>query len=171
MEPKRIDEMIKKAVNEGIKAGYNVRKNEISNYHRRTEKLLYSYQDMKKSIEAFVEELEELKSYGLKDKSKSIVYMPSGSRMGENDLLEARIQDINYKIQRTEREIKWIDNALEAVQDDKWYRIIALKYFQSMSDEDISEIDEFKCDPSTVRRHKNRLVSKIAIRLFGADAL
>lgn len=171
MEPKKIENIIKKAVDEGIKAGYNIRKNEVSNYHRRTEKLLYSYNDLKKSIVAFKDELQELNKYGLKGKSKSIVYMPSGSRMGADDLLEARVQDLNYKIQSAEREIKRIDNALEAVQDDKWFGIIKLKYFENMSDEDIAEIDEFKCDPSTVRRHKNRLVSKIAIRLFGADAL
>ncbi len=167
----KIDEIIKKAVDEGIKAGYAIKRKEISNYHRRTEKLLYSYMDLKKSIEAFKEELKELKKYGLKGKSKSIVYMPSGSRMGADDLLDAKIQDINYRIQRAEREIKRIDNALEAVKNDRWYIIIELKYFKNMCDEEISEIDIIKCDPSTVRRHKNRLVSKIAIRLFGADAL
>ena len=171
MENLKVEEIIKKAVDEGIKAGYNKRKNEITNYHRRTEKLLYSYNDLKKSLEAFKEELKELKQYGLKGKSKSIVYMPSGSRMSPEDLLEAKIQDLLYKIQSTEREIKMIDKALEAVKDDKWYKVIELKYFQNMSDEDIATLDEFDCDPSTIRRHKNRLVGKIAIRLFGADAV
>lgn len=166
-----IEEVIRKAVNEGIKAGYIIRKNESTNYRRRTEKLLYSYNDLKASIKIYKEEIEELERYGLKEKSKSIVYMPSGSRLSKEDIIEARIQDLNYKIHTTEREINKIDNALETIKDDKWYGVIELKYFNSMPDEDIAEVDEFKCDPSTIRRHKNRLISKVAIRLFGADAI
>lgn len=166
-----LEEAIKKAVNEGIKAGYIIRKNEVTNYHRKTEKLLYSYNDLKASVINYKEEVEELDRYGLKDKSKSIVYMPSGSRLSREEILDARIQDLYYKIQTTEREIKKIDNALETIKDDDWYGIIELKYFKNISDIDISELDEFKCDPSTIRRHKNRLINKIAIRLFGADAI
>lgn len=173
MEAKRVEEIIKKAVREGINAGihvgYGIKSKETTSYFKQTERLLYSYIDMKASIESYIEEIEELEEYGLRGRSKSIVYMPTGCRLGSEDLLEAKIQDLQYKIQSSEREIKKIDKALEAIKDDEWYRVIELKYFQCKNDQEIAEV--MICDPSTVRRNKKRLINKIAVRLYGADAL
>lgn len=166
---KNIEEIIKKAVNEGIAAGYSLKQQEVKNYYKQTEKRLYAYPGLKSGIEAYQDEINDLQKYGLPERDKSIIYMPSGSRLGSDDLLEARIQDLNYKIQCNKREIKEIDDALKLIKDDDWYMIIEYKYFQSKKDDEIAEL--LTCDESTVRRNKKRLVNKIVIRLYGAAAL
>ncbi|MFT9496621.1 hypothetical protein [Anaerosolibacter sp.] len=168
-----IKAIIEQAVQEGIAAGtrvgYAARKQEIKNCFKQTEKMLYAYNDLKDNIENYKEEIEELKRYGLPEKSKSIVYMPSGSRLGSQDLLDAKIQDLNFKIQASEREVYKIDKALEGISNDVWFRLIELKYFQQKNDDEIAEI--LNCDPSTIRRNKKRLINRISVRLHGADAL
>jgi DNA-directed RNA polymerase specialized sigma subunit len=164
-----IEKIIKKAVKEGIAAGYSVKQQEVKNYYKQTEKRLYSYPNLKLGINAYQDEIKSLKKYGLPGKSKSIVYMPSGSRLDRDDLLEARIQDLCYKIQCNKDEIKEIDEALKLIKDDAWYKVIEYKYFQGHKDNEIAEI--LTCDESTVRRNKKRLVNKIVVRLYGAAAL
>lgn len=166
---RNIEEIIKKAVNEGIAAGYSLKQQEVKNYYKQAEKRLYAYPGLKSGIEAYQDEINDLKKYGLPERDKSIVYMPSGSRLGSDDLLEARIRDLNYKIQCNKREIKEIDDALKLIKDDDWYMIIEYKYFQSKKDDEIAEL--LTCDESTVRRNKKRLVNKIVVRLYGAVAL
>lgn len=179
MTKESLDQIIRKTAketaNEMLKMLQSNNKNNKSQDNKdcfkQTERLLYAYNEFKETVKNYNEEIDELQKYGLREKSKSIVYMPSGSRLTKDDLLEAKILDLNYKIQNTQREIKKIENGLKAVELDSWYGIIELKYFQGLSDKDIADIDEYRCDPSTIRRHKNRLVNKIAIRLFGADAI
>ena len=43
------------------------------------------------------------------------------------------------------------------------------KYIQRMNDEDIAE--KIHCDPSTVWRNRKRLVQRVAVRLYGVDAV
>lgn len=166
---KGIEEIIKKAVSEGIKVGYTIKEREIKNYYKQTEKRLYAYPGLKSGIKAYQDEISDLEKYGPPERDKSIVYMPSGSRLSEDDLKEARIQDLNYKIQCNQREIKEIDDALKLIKNDAWYMIIGYRYFQGKSDDEIAEL--MHCDRTTICRNRKRLVNKIAIRFYGADAL
>lgn len=163
-----IEKIIKKAVQEGMNAGKKTRVRELSSYQQ-TEKKLYTYNDVVKYINDCREELEEIEQYGLKDKSKGIVFMPSGSRMSPDDMLEAKIKDLNYKIQSNEREIKKIDSALESIHNDEYFKIIELKYLnvKRLNDDEIAA--EMFCDRSTVCRNRNRLVSSLSARLYGFD--
>ena len=54
-------------------------KREMS-YYRKVEILLYNYSNLKDAIEDKVQAIEDLKNYGLQEKSKSIVSYSSGSR-------------------------------------------------------------------------------------------
>ena len=162
---------IKRAVNEGLAAGYFVKQQEIKSYYTQTEKRLYSYSDLKIGIKAYKEEIKELESGGLPKKSKSIVFMPSGSRLDSDDLLDARIQDLYYRIQRNEREIKMIEGALSIIKNDKWYSIIEYKYLSNNKKENDEIAKILKCDESTIRRNKKRLISRLSIRFYGADAV
>ena len=55
------------------------------------------------------------------------------------------------------------------VADDEYYPIIRMKYFEGKTDEEIAP--EIPCDPSTVRRNKSRLIRRIAVKLYGAQAV
>ena len=46
--------------------------------YQNTESLLYKYNDLKKSVEDREEEIEEIKTTGLRGKSKSIFKIPEG---------------------------------------------------------------------------------------------
>jgi DNA-directed RNA polymerase specialized sigma24 family protein len=70
---------------------------------------------------------------------------------------------------RTRQEVLRIERALEVIKDDKYYDVIPLKYWDGLDMLEIAK--KFECEDKTVRRNKNRLVNKLKIMLFGADAL
>ena len=82
---------------------------------------------------------------------------------------ERYIADRMESMERTRREIQRIERALETIQDDEYYEIIPLKYWDQIPPAEIA--DRLCCDERTYRRHKNRLVNKLKVVLFGADAL
>lgn len=168
-----IDGMIKKAVSEAIKVGitmgYNMKKQEADDCYKQIEKKLYSYPMLKDKIIEWQEEIDELNKVGLHERSKSIVFIPSGSRLGPDDIKEAKIQDLQYRIHNNLNEIKALDKALDKIRADYWYRIIEMKYFEGQIDDDIAAA--FECDTSTIRRNRKRLVTIISVRYYGASAL
>jgi nicotinamide mononucleotide adenylyltransferase len=170
-----IEKIIKKAVESAVsvayKAGYDARKQEIKNYFKQTEKRLYAYPELKENIEKYKLDIEDLKREKVSCRSKDIVRIPEGSgiRLSPEEIQEARIQNVVKKMERDQLEIDEINYALDAVRNDEYYKVIEYKYFQGMTNDD--EIGELlHCDGRTVRRHKNRLVNKIAVKLYGADA-
>ncbi len=140
---------------------------------KKVEKLLYAYPDLKYKIELDKQEIKKLEAVEFPDsvkkgKSKDIVMMPSGGcSKDEYANLELLIQSKKASMERTIREVEKIDNALERVKylndekskRDTYFRIIELKYFKSWNDDDISK--ELKCDPSTIRRNKNRIINRL----------
>jgi DNA-directed RNA polymerase specialized sigma24 family protein len=52
---------------------------------------------------------------------------------------------------------------------DPYYRALEGKYFEQKSDDELAE--ELNCDVSTVWRNRGRLVTRLAIRLYGVDAV
>ena len=66
-------------------------------------------------------------------------------------------------------EIETMERALATVRDDPYYRALSGKYLDDVDDRDIAEALE--CDTSTVWRHRKRLVQRVAVWLYGAEAL
>lgn len=168
---KIIKKAIKESVAAAINAGYSMRDQSIQNYYKQTEKRLYAYNSLVGGIEAYKEEISDLEDVGMPGKSKSIVFVPSGSRICGEDLLSAKIQDLKYKIQRNQREIKNIDKALDMIKKDEYCNIIKMKYIDKSHLNDDEIANKLNCDPSTIRRNRRRLVNKIEIFFYGADAL
>lgn len=141
------------------------------NYFKETEKLLYAYPALKVQIEQVKLDIEDLKREGYSGRSKDIVIIPSGSQgvMDKSDIQQERIRRRIESLERTKREIARIEKALEYIKDDPGYPIIELKYFLEKDNEEIAE--QTNCSVRTVIRHKNRLINKLKIYLFGADAL
>ncbi len=161
---------IQKAVKEGIEAGRSQAEKKAQNAYKATERKLYAYPDLKAKIQADQEYLQDLQEYGLIRHSADIVrFQKSGVRLSDEDLLEGLIQDIKARIAVNEYEIKSIDDSLDPLTNDQYFRIISGKYFEQLSDDELAE--ELNCDPSTIRRNRNRLVKRVAIRLFGAEAV
>lgn len=165
---KTVDEAVKKAA-EAIKKANEEVDAEQRNYFKETEKLLYSYPALKLKVAQDEEDLQNNQMV-MKRKSADIIRFSGTGYSGnlhdpEADYIESR----KASMERTKREVQRIERALETIQDDQYYDIIPMKYWDGLKLEEISE--RMNCDMSTVCRAKNRLVNKLKIVLFGADAL
>jgi hypothetical protein len=61
------------------------------------------------------------------------------------------------------------ENALKNIEDDKYYKIIELKYFGEMTLEYVAE--KFGVDERTIRRQKNRLVNRLRTLIFSDNVI
>jgi len=166
---KTVDESVKKAAEAIIRANKEL---DASNrdYFKETERLLYSLPALRLKV---AQDEEDLRN-GLvspPEKSRDIVKPSQGGyRMHDPEAREERyIAERKESMERTKKEIARIERALETIQDDEYYDIVPLKYWDLMQPAQIAEA--LHCDERTYRRHKNRLVNKLKVVLFGADAL
>ena len=166
---KSVDEAVKNAAEAIVRANKEFDASQ-RNYFRETERLLYSLPALRIKVE---QDEEDLKN-GLvlpPEKSRDIVKPSQGGyRMHDQEAKEARyIEQRKESMERTKKEIQRIERALETIQDDEYYDIIPLKYWDQLPPAEIAE--RLNCDERTFYRHKNRLVNKLKVVLFGADAL
>lgn len=140
---------------------------------QKTEILLYNYNNFKDAIKEKRLQIKEVKSHGLKQKSKSITSFSSGNNFSNqkdhDELEEEKIMQLESSIKITKNLISVIDKALEKLHDDQYYEIIKLKYFDKKKSEEIAEY--FDIDISTVSRNKNRLINVLKIYLFSDEAI
>lgn len=167
---KQVDREVKRSIEAIIKTRIEFEAGQ-RDYFKETEKLLYNYPALKLKLAQDEEDM----ANGLmvpKERSKDIVCPIKNNYYGPHDPLaqaERYIAERKASMERTRREIQRIDRALETIQDDEYYDIIPLKYWDLLSPAEIAE--RLNCDERTYRRHKNRLVNKLKVVLFGADAL
>ena len=134
-----------------------------------TEKRLYAYPVLKLKIANDREKIHEIQQHGLPDKSKMVIgLLKSGTRLTPDEIKDALIHDIEAQIAESEAEIAEIDRALAVIAGDPYEDIVRLKYYEDKSTDDISVI--FSCDPSTVKRNRNRLVGRMSVFLYGTGA-
>ena len=167
---KSVDEAVKKAAEAIIKARIEFDAAQ-RNYFKETERLLYSLPALKLKL---AQDEEDMASGMLvpKERSKDIVCPTGSSSYGPHDPLsqaERYIAERKASMERTKKEIQRIERALETIQDDEYYDIIPLKYWDQLPPAEIAE--RLNCDERTFYRHKNRLINKLKVVLFGADAL
>lgn len=62
-----------------------------------------------------------------------------------------------------------IDDALKSVQDDPYYLIIPMTYFEHICREEIAF--HFGVTERTITRHKSRLIKDLSVILFSDDVL
>lgn len=167
---KIIETAVNKAAQESAKAVAH-EPSEERNYFRETEILLYNYPALKLKVAQDEEFLYDPDACTTPENNRSkdiVIFSPRSS--GSHGLdIDQYTQSVKSSMMRTRQEVLRIERALETVKDDKYYDVIPFKYFDGMSLEDIA--DKYECDDRTIRRNKNRLVNKIKIMLFGADAL
>lgn len=139
---------------------------------QKTETLLYNYNNFQEAIKEKRKQIKEIKSYGLKQKSKSITSFTSGNNFASSDreeMEEEKIKHLESSIQLTKNLISLIDKSLEKLHDDEYYEIIPLKYFENKKLEDIAS--QFNVDVSTISRNKSRLINILKIYLFSDEVV
>ena len=129
---------------------------------------------------AYPQQLDNIKRYRLdiKDiqresfgRSKSIVIMQpkSGEDFTLEDKRAARIKILEQQIDRDEEEIEEIERALSIIRDEYYYPVIEMYFFKRMKRSDIASY--MNCDGSTVSRQINKLIERMNVALYGADAV
>ena len=120
--------------------------------------------------EAELMELESLGIEALRGHDRSIVrLLRPGMRVSEEEAHLAQMASLRGRIAADELEVNRIQRALNCICGDPYFAVIDHKYFQRLTDDESAEI--MNCDPSTVRRNRLRLVKRIALRLYGTEAL
>ncbi len=165
-----IQAIIDKAVNAGIRAGYVAANQTPSNTYKATEKRLYAYPDLLKRIEDNKELLRDIATEGAPEHSKSIArFGGSGVRLSQDEIIEGLMTKTNEEITRDTYEVETIAGALALIKADPYYIVVTARYFEGKNDDQIAEA--IPCDVTTVRRNRGRLVRRLAVRLYGAEAL
>ncbi len=138
----------------------------------RVERLLYAREGLDILITSLEEELLVLSddappSFMAYEKTdnKVVHLLPSGAALG----MPHKKADVEALLARNRLAARRIDRAVEALSEDPYYDILRLKYREGRPEEEIAEI--LSCDPSTVRRNKNRLLERLSVLFFGIDAL
>lgn len=136
-------------------------------FYKKTEIVLYNYEKLKLAIKQKEEDIKYIEENGLPGKSKSIVfYSTAAGNINAGDRYIELIEKYKVAKEETERDIARIDNALDKVRDDKFFKIIELKYLKQevKTDEEISEM--LDKDRTTISRNRNRLINTIKTILF-----
>lgn len=165
-----LEEIIERGILRAMRIG-EAKTQKASPVKGRVERLLYARNGLDILIASLEEELtDETKTPASsmayqKTDGKVIHLLPSGDALG----LSSKREEIEALLLRNRRAAKRIDRAVSSLSNDPYYELIDLKYRKGLSEETIAE--EMCCDPSTVRRNKNRLLEKLGVLFFGIDAL
>ena len=66
-------------------------------------------------------------------------------------------------------EMHTLQQAIDSLSGDEYLPVITGRYLYKKTDEELAA--ELCCDPSTVRRNRVRLLRRIAVRLYGMEAI
>ena len=157
-----IEKAVRKAVGVGRRAG--------KNHYKETERRLFRYPELKKNIEEYRADIEDIKREDL-GKSKDIVkFSIHGGNIPQEDIEEKRqklIENLESRIAGDLYEIRQMERALERVKNHPYYAIIQVIYFEKGEIEDAMRVTN--ASESTVFRHKKALVNQISDALYGTS--
>lgn len=140
------------------------------NTFKNVELLLYNYNSLKDSIKDREEQIKDLKTYGIQEKSTSVTsIIENVQKQSKSELIENAINSLEQHIYRTKVFIRYIDRVIKKLEEDEYYPIIKLKYFKGKNIEQIAEI--MNKDTSTISRNKNRLINELRPLLLPNDVI
>ena len=161
-----VEEIIQLAVMAGRVAAEHTAKDT----YKATERRLYAVPALRQKVEDDRERLAELRKYGPRGKSKSIVrFQSGGSRLSPEEIFEVIVLDMEATIAADTYELEIMEKALAYIQDDDYYVTVTGRYLEELPDEEVAE--KIPCDTSTVWRNRKRLVQRISVLLYGAAAV
>ena len=138
--------------------------------YKETERRLFRYPELKKNIEEYRADIEDIKREDL-EKSKDIVkFSINGGNTPQEDIEEKRqklIANLESRIASDLYEIRQIDRALERVKGDEHFPIIEAYYFEKCDTEKLE--GQFHYSERTIRRYRKNLVNIISDALYGAE--
>ncbi len=139
--------------------------------YRATEKRLYRLPALRERVEDDQEDLLALESGEMEVLAPRPALLEAshspGPRRSPQELRQDQLAILRGRLAANERELKRMNAALAYIENDPYYKVIEMKYFQGMREADIAE--SMLCDPTTIRRNRARLIKRLALRLYGVD--
>ena len=89
--------------------------------------------------------------------------------LSEAEKIENKIEKLEKEIERLQIVVEMTEKALDTIREDKYFKIIEMKYFEEMTFEYIAEY--LRIDITTAKRNKNRLIKKLQTMIFSDDAV
>ena len=135
---------------------------------QRTEQLLYNYVGFKRIVDERMQQVVEIQTYGV-PQSCAIKERVQGGSVQKGLVLpeesvEDAVQRIVESVQDTIRAIEFIDEGMDKLKVDPYYRILEMRYFEGRTQEDIAT--DFGVTQVTISNNKNRLVRELSMQLF-----
>lgn len=167
MEEETKNEIVKKVLEE-LK-NKKLLKNPKSSY-KSTEKILYSLNVLPEAIKLIDEEVkkleEEAKCIAIPTaKSNSLILNERNNTYVYGDeTLETRISELKQISVKAKSQIRLVKSALKKIENDKYYDIIPMYYFEEKTIEEIAEECEWAV--GTVSKHKKRLMNDLKVYVF-----
>lgn len=138
--------------------------------YQKTEQLLYNYRGFQRIVAERMQEIEDLRKYGVPQKSG----MSGGERVQssrsvqgivlQEESVEQAVRTVQESVQGTVQAIALIDKCMNSLRNDPYYRILEMRYFEGRTQEDIAL--EYNVSQVTISNNKNRLVRELSMRLF-----
>ena len=101
--------------------------------------------------------------------TQTVVKLKKSNLMKENKKPPfKKTEDLENTV-KTKKLVKIIDYALSTIEDDPYYSVIEMIFFEHKTREEIAEF--YDCDIKTVTRNKNRLVNQLKIILFSDNTI
>lgn len=142
------------------------------NCYKQTEARLYAYPVLQENIKRYEQDIKDLEREKITCRSKDLTRFSAcatGIRLTPEEIQEGKIIGMQIKLERDQKEVNELNAALEDIEADDYYIVIKGRYFDGINDTIIA--NKIPCDERTVRRNRARLIKKISIRLYGAEAL
>lgn len=167
MEEETKNEIVKKVLEE-LKSK-KLLKNPKSSY-KSTEKILYSLNVLPEAIKLIDDEVKQLEKE-MEDipkapaKSNTLVLNErDATYIYGDETLETRISELKQISVKAKSQVRLVKSALKKIENDKWYDIIPMYYFDGMKIEVIAE--ELDCSVSTISDNKKRLMNELKVYIF-----
>lgn len=123
---------------------------------------LYNYNNVVRGINSLQDTIDYVEEEGATESHLGAVRF-NGNReydsTNDYDRQQAELRKLKYTLRKYKRIKKQIDEMLEVVKDDNFYRIIPYKYFNKKTHVEIAK--NFMIDPSGINRHDKRLLKEM----------
>ena len=142
------------------------------NCYKQTEARLYAYPVLQENIKRYEQDIKDLEREKITCRSKDLARFSAcatGIRLTPEEIQEGKIIGVQIKLERDRKEIEEIEKAIDDISGDSYFQVISMRYFEGLNDNIIAS--QLPCDERTVRRNRSRIIKKIALKLYGAEAL
>ena len=170
MNEKDIDRIADKII-EKIKTDREIKTEKQLTPFQKTEKLLSELSLLKGAIDSKNMLIEDLKKEGISIQKKETGVNVQASKvyLSELEKVENKIEKLEEEIARIGNVVNMVERALDTIKNDKYYKIIEMKYFDELTFEHISE--KLNISVITAKRYKNKMIRQLQLVIFSDDVI